>query len=149
MWTEAFVMNVLVFHAQADQLLRGELHETNRTAQIKLHRRIADCAFQFVQIHQTYAIKRTFRAIGFGWLTIPGVCTKAWQRFAKFIYFISEGMYIAIFCRVEPVNLRRMLRFCQRVQHRQHWVCPTPAEIRDTGVSVATSIKKSPAGAAR
>ena len=107
MRAEAFVMNVLVFHAQADQLLRGKLHKANRTAQIKLHRRIADCAFQFVQIHQTYAIKRTFRAIGFGWLTIPGVRTKAWQRFAEFIYFISEGMYIAIFCRVEPVNLDR------------------------------------------
>ena len=82
---------------------------------------------QFVQIHQTNTIKRTFRAIGFGWLTIPGVCAKAWQRFAEFIYFISEGMYIAIFCRVEPVYLRRMVAFGQTIQHRQHRRLPDAA----------------------
>lgn len=70
MRAKAFVMNVFLLHAQIHQLFRGKLHEANRAAEIELHCRIAERTFQFAQIHQTFAIKLTFSAIGFARLTI-------------------------------------------------------------------------------
>ena len=58
--------------------------------------------------------------------------SKLRQRFTQRFHFVREGVHVAVLCRMEPVHLRRMLRFRQHIQHRQHRRLPHAAgEQRD------------------
>lgn len=46
---------------------------------------------------------------------------KVWQTRSQRFHFVRKGVNITVLRRVEPVNLRAVVCFRQRIQHRQHW----------------------------
>ncbi|CCK03605.1 hypothetical protein BN129_2290 [Cronobacter sakazakii 701] len=73
-----------------------------------------------VKRHQPFAVITARAAIGVGRHAVPDVAGKTGERRAELRHFIGKRMHIAAFRRVIPVHLRRMLRACQRIEHRQH-----------------------------